>query len=115
VSEQPSAALLSDLKIAGESPKSGYCISAVSYGLQAGMQSFGYAMFMMSDAAVEYLRNTKGFGLGTGPSIVVVDEGMASTMSTSTLTQDIYAYTFGQKGLMAGLGLQGTKISRITR
>jgi len=92
-----------------------YNISAASYGLQAGVQSFGYAMFLMTDGAVEFLSTTSGFELGVGPSIVVVDEGMASTMSTSTLQSDIYAFTFGQSGLMAGLGLQGTKITKIKK
>ncbi len=92
-----------------------YNIAAASYGLQAGAQSFGYAMFLMTDSAVEYLRTTSGFELGVGPSIVVVDEGMAKTMSTSTLQSDIYAFTFGQSGLMAGLGLQGTKITKLKK
>ena len=92
-----------------------YNISAASYGLQAGVQSFGYAMFLMTDSAVEYLSTTSGFELGVGPSIVVVDAGMASTMSTSTLQSDIYAFTFGQSGLMAGLGLQGTKITKVKK
>lgn len=90
-------------------------IAAASYGLQAGAQSFGYAMFFMTDSAVDYLRNSAGFELGVGPSIVVVDEGMARTMSTSTIQSDIYAFTFGQKGLMGGLGLQGTKVTRLKK
>jgi hypothetical protein len=40
-----------------------------------------------------------------GPSVVLVDEGMAKTLSTETLKSDVVAFTFGQKGLMAGLGL----------
>ena len=92
-----------------------YNIAAASYGLQAGVQSFGYAMFLMTESAVEYLRTTSGFELGVGPSIVVVDAGMANTLSTSTLKSDIYAFTFGQTGLMAGLGLQGTKITKVKK
>jgi hypothetical protein len=45
---------------------------------------------------------------------VVADEGFAKTMNTTTLTQDVYAMPFGQSGLMAGLGLEGSKISRFT-
>ena len=44
--------------------------------------------------------------LGTGPSIVVVDAGMAKSLTTTTLQKDVYAFFFDQKGLMAGLGLQ---------
>jgi hypothetical protein len=39
---------------------------------------------------------------------------MAKTTTTTTLKDDVYAFVFGQKGLMAGLGIQGNKIARIT-
>ena len=86
---------------------------AASYGLQAGAQKFGYALFFTTDSAVAYLNSSKGWEIGSGPSLVVVDEGFAKTMSSTTLTQDVYAYVFDQKGLMGGLGIQGTKITRI--
>lgn len=91
-----------------------YKTTGASIGLQAGGQQYGYAMFFMNAKALAELDNAKGFEVGVGPSIVVVDEGMAKTTTTNTLKDDIYAFVFGQKGLMAGLGLQGNKISRIT-
>lgn len=90
-----------------------YSIVAGSYGLQAGVQSFGYAMFFMNDAAITSLNSAKGLEVGVGPSIVVLDEGMAKKATTTTLRDDVYAYVFGQQGLMAGLGIQGSKITRI--
>ena len=86
---------------------------AASYGLQAGVQTFSYALFFMNDGALVALDNTAGFELGVGPSIVLVDQGLAKSMTTATLTQDVYAFIFGQKGLMAGLGVQGSKITRL--
>ncbi len=90
-----------------------YNVVAGSYGLQAGVQSFGYAMFFMNDAALTSLDNAKGFEVGVGPSIVLMDEGMAKKTTSTTLRDDVYAFVFGQRGLMAGLGLQGSKITRI--
>lgn len=90
-----------------------YNTSAVSYGLQAGAQSFGYVLFLMTDAAVAYLGKSDGWEIGVGPSLVVLDEGMAKSLSTTSLREDVYAIIFGQKGLMAGVGLQGAKITRI--
>ncbi|SHO51278.1 lipid-binding SYLF domain-containing protein [Desulfopila aestuarii] len=86
---------------------------AASYGLQAGAQSFGYAMFLMTDSALQYLSKSEGWELGVGPSIVVMDEGMAKSLTTTTGKDDVYAFIFGQKGLMAGIGIQGSKITRI--
>jgi lipid-binding SYLF domain-containing protein len=90
-----------------------YRMVAGSYGLQAGVQSFDYALFFMNDAALAHLDSSAGFEIGVGPSVVVLDEGMAKTMTTMTLRDDVYAVVFGQRGLMAGLGLQGSKITRI--
>ena len=86
---------------------------AASYGLQAGAQKFGYALFFMNNDALAYLRKSGGWEIGSGPSLVVVDTGMAKTLTSTTLREGIYAFVFGQKGLMAGIGLQGTKVTQI--
>jgi len=88
---------------------------AASYGLQAGAQVFGYALFFMNEGALSYLDRSEGFELGVGPSIVVVDEGIGKSMTSTTLSQDVYAFIFDQKGAMAGLGIQGSKITRISK
>ncbi len=90
-----------------------YKTTGASFGLQAGGQKYGYAMFFMNEKALAQLDNANGFEVGVGPSVVMVDEGMAKTTTTTTLKDDIYAFVFGQKGLMAGLGIQGNKISKI--
>lgn len=86
-----------------------------SYGLQAGAQSYGYSLFIMTDSALEYLDRTSGWEIGVGPTVVVVDEGMGKNLTTTTLRDDIYGFVFDQKGLMAGVGLQGSKITRIEK
>jgi lipid-binding SYLF domain-containing protein len=86
---------------------------AASYGLQAGAQWFGYALFFMNANALKYLEDSNGFEIGVGPSVVVVDQGLAKKFSSTTLTQDVYAMIFGQKGFMAGIGLEGSKITKI--
>jgi len=101
--------LLKDGKPAGH-----YNIAAGSYGFQAGAQQFAYAMFFMKDSALTYLENSAGFEVGAGPSVVVLDSGKAKTVTTTTARDDVYAFVFGQKGLMAGMGLQGSKITKVT-
>lgn len=86
-----------------------------SWGLQIGAQSYGYAVFLMTDKAVRYVEETKGWEIGVGPTVVVVDEGVAKNLSTSSLKDDAYAFIFSQQGLMAGISIEGTKISRISR
>jgi lipid-binding SYLF domain-containing protein len=89
-----------------------YNISAASFGLQAGGQAFSYVLFFMNQGALDYLSKSDGWAIGSGPSVVVVDKGTAATLTSTTLSQDVYAFPFGQKGLMAGLGLEGSKITR---
>jgi lipid-binding SYLF domain-containing protein len=86
-----------------------------SWGLQIGAQSYGYAVFLMTDKAIQYVKDTKGWEIGVGPTVVVVDEGVAKNLSTSALKDDAYAFIFSQQGLMAGVSIEGTKISKIER
>ncbi|MGE0716434.1 MAG: YSC84-related protein [Alphaproteobacteria bacterium] len=90
-----------------------YRTTGVSYGLQAGAQSFGYALFFMTTDAVRYLERSRGWEIGSGPSVVVADEGIAGSLTTTSARSDVYAFIFDQSGLMAGLGIQGSKITRI--
>jgi len=69
----------------------------------------------MTDKAVQYIRETKGWEIGVGPTVVVVDEGVAKNLSTTSVKDDAYAFIFSQQGLMAGVSIEGTKISRINR
>jgi lipid-binding SYLF domain-containing protein len=86
---------------------------AGSYGFQAGAQSFGYVLFFMDEASLAYLSKSGGWELGTGPSLVVLDQGFGKNLSTTTLQKGVYAFIFDQKGLMGGIGIQGSKITRI--
>jgi lipid-binding SYLF domain-containing protein len=85
-----------------------------SWGFQAGAQSYGYIVFLMTPSAVSYVHQTQGWEIGVGPTVVVVDQGLAKNLSTSTLKDDAYAFIFSQQGLMAGISIEGTKISRIS-
>jgi lipid-binding SYLF domain-containing protein len=92
-----------------------YSSVGASYGLQAGVQTFGYALFFMNEKSLAYLNKSEGFEIGVGPSVVVVDQGMGKSITSTTITQDVYAYIFSQKGLMAGMGIQGSKLTRISK
>jgi lipid-binding SYLF domain-containing protein len=91
-----------------------YRTGAASYGFQAGVKQFGYALFFMTDSALDYLNKSGGFAIGTGPSVVVVDKGVARSLTTTSLRADVYAFVFDQKGLMGGIGIEGSKITKIT-
>jgi lipid-binding SYLF domain-containing protein len=91
-----------------------YNTTAGSYGFQAGAEQFGYAMFFMNSRALHYLRASEGWEVGGTGDVVIVDEGIAKTLSTTTARKGIYAFFFNQKGFMGGVSLQGTKITKYT-
>ncbi len=109
VGQYGEGALLKGGKTAGY-----YSTVQLSYGW-AGIQKFGYALFLMTDSAMNWINKSDGWELGTGPSIAVMDIGAAKSFSTTTLQSEIYAFFFDQKGLMGGLGVQGTKITKIEK
>jgi lipid-binding SYLF domain-containing protein len=88
---------------------------SASWGWQAGAESYAYVVFLMSDKAVKYVRETQGWEFGVGPSVVLVNEGIARNLTTTTLQDDAYAFVSDQQGLMASLSIEGTKITRIKR
>ena len=90
-----------------------YNLAALSYGLQFGAESFSEAMFLTSSEALKYLDSSDGWSVGTGPNVVVVDAGMGKDVSSTTLRSDVFAFIYGQKGLMAAIGLNGQKITKL--
>jgi lipid-binding SYLF domain-containing protein len=90
-----------------------YQTAGLSYGLQAGVQEYGYALFLMDSGSINNINRADGWEIGSSPSLVVVDQGMAGSISTTTMNKGTYAFFFNQRGLMGGLGLQGSKITRI--
>lgn len=91
-----------------------YKTVAGSYGLQIGAQSFGYALFFLDNEGLKYLKKSEGWEVGVGPNLVIVDEGMARSLTTTTVKSGVYAFFFNQQGLMAGIGIQGSKITQFT-
>ena len=92
-------------------PQGYYTIAAASFGLQAGVQWFSYALFFMNEQALKYLDKSDGWSVGAEPNVAIIDRGAGAQIDSTTLSHDVIAMPFGQQGLMAGLSLQGSKIT----
>ena len=86
---------------------------SASWGLQAGLQKYSYALFLMDKQALANLNSSAGWEVGSSPNVTVLDKGKAISLTSSSLRKGTYAVFFDQKGLMAGVGLQGTKVTRL--
>jgi len=91
-----------------------YNITSAGYGIQAGIQKLSYALFFMDEDSLKYLGKSEGFDVGAAPGLVMGDQGLSGSMSVTSLQHGIAAFIWGQKGLMGGIGLQGTKITGYT-
>ena len=90
-----------------------YNTTAGSYGYQAGIKGFHYTLFLMNNKAIDRLTAAGGLQLGMGPSLVVVDQGKTMGFTTTTLDKDIYAFVYDGKGAFGGVGIEGTKVTKI--
>ena len=88
-----------------------YTIAAASFGLQAGVEWFSYTLFFMDPQALQFLDKSDGWAIGSDPSVAVIDKGAGASIDSTTLSHKVVAIPFGQNGLMAGLSLQGSKIT----
>jgi len=99
--------------IAGERTLGYYNVAGASFGFTIGAQVAGLAMFFMTDAARAALDAASGWEIGTGPTVVALDQGLQANITSTTLTEPVYAISFSQQGLMASLSINGSKITRI--
>ena len=90
-----------------------YSSGSASIGLQVGVQTFGYAVFFTTDVALKNFQRASGWDIGAAPTVVLVDAGAAKNLNTTTLKSEVYAFIFNQEGMMAGIALQGQKISKV--
>src|SRR2546427_8077407 len=79
-----------------------YNTVAASYGLQAGVQVFGYALFFMSDSALRYLDTSGGLRLGPRPSIWGPRARPARALPPPPARPHIFAGLFAPKRALAG-------------
>jgi lipid-binding SYLF domain-containing protein len=90
-----------------------YNLASASFGLQIGAQSYSEVLFFMTEEALAYLDRSRGFELGADVNVAVATEGFGVDATSTTVQDPIVAFVFGQKGLMAGATIEGSKITRI--
>ena len=81
--------------------------------LQAGAQTFSQAYFFTTPEALRTFEETKGFEVGAGLDWAVADFGSSGAISSATLQKPLIVFVWGQQGLMAGVKVEGQKITRL--
>jgi lipid-binding SYLF domain-containing protein len=87
-----------------------YNTTAAPFGIQIGAETFGYAIFFISQKALTYLSDSAGWEIGAGGSITGIYQGLAQSIASTTTQEGLYASVFAQQGLMERVSLNGTKM-----
>jgi lipid-binding SYLF domain-containing protein len=101
--------------LVGQSIVGHYNIVGASFGLQAGVQDESVAIMFMTAEALNKFRESKGWKIGVDGSVAVVTVGVGGVIDSETLRKPIIAFVFNNKGLMASLALEGSKITKIEK
>ena len=100
------------LRVNGSSE--GYYSSASgSIGLQLGVSSRSLVFMFMTEEALNEFTNASGWEAGVDADVTAVDVGATGSLDTTTAQDPVIAFNFGEEGLMAGVSLEGTKVSEL--
>jgi lipid-binding SYLF domain-containing protein len=92
-----------------------YAFAAGTFGFQLGVQRIRYALFFMTDKALDDFRAAEGWTVGADAEVTFPGDGLNLQLSSQTQNRPVIGVVFGQDGLMAGASFQGAKFTRIAR
>ena len=92
-----------------------YNIASASFGFQVGAQQYSIVMVFQSDEALKDFRESKGWEAGVDGAVAVAEWGAGDDINTKTFKDPVVAFVFGNKGLMAGVSIEGSKITKVEK
>lgn len=99
------------LRIAGKTAGY-YNFAGLSIGPQIGVQKTSLIIMFMKESVLEKFRASTGFELGVDANATVITIGANASLDTTKAGEPILAFVFGQRGLMAGVTLEGSKFTK---
>ena len=84
-----------------------------SFGLQIGAQSKALIYVFLTEDAIATFRQRDGWAVGTDATVAVLQAGANGQLDTTTATHPVEVFVLTNAGLMAGVSLEGTKVSRL--
>lgn len=84
-----------------------------SWGLQAGAQSTAVFLLFMTDDALSRFEASDGWSVGADANVTLISVGANAQITTETAQQPVIGFVLSNAGLMAGLTLNGTRVSRL--
>jgi len=92
-----------------------YNITTASLGYQIGAQRKDVVLVFMDEAALKKFRNSDNWQAGVDGTVTVMEYGAEGSVDTTKFKQPIVGFVFGQKGLMAGAMIEGSKFTKLKK
>ena len=92
-----------------------YSSTSGSIGLQIGISSRSLVIMFMTDEALKKFTGSDGWEAGVDADVTVVDTGATGSVDTTTVKDPVIGFNFGEEGLMAGVSVEGTKVSKLDK
>ncbi|WP_454732483.1 MULTISPECIES: BPSL1445 family SYLF domain-containing lipoprotein [Cupriavidus] len=90
-----------------------YSTATASFGPQIGAQSKALVFLFMTPDSLERFRSSEGWAVGGDASVAVLKVGANGNIDSNTATAPVTAFVLTNSGLMAGVTLEGTKVTRL--
>lgn len=91
-----------------------YSVRAASVGLTLGLAKHSEIIMFMTQDALNKFTSSEGWSIGADAGITVVSGGASGSYDTQTQQKPILGFAFAEKGLIADLSFEGSKISKIS-
>ena len=90
-----------------------YKALTTSLGIQVGVGSKDLIILFFDDTAMDNFLYSSGWEVGVDGAVALFTMGAAGASDTITIKDPIIGFVFGQKGLIAGVSIEGTKFTKI--
>ena len=90
-----------------------YQALTTSLGIQFGVGSKDLIILFFDDTAMDNFLYSSGWEVGVDGAVALFTMGAAGASDTITIKDPIIGFVFGQKGLLAGVSIEGTKFTKI--
>lgn len=92
-----------------------YSVSSASIGLTLGVAKRSEIIVFTTQEALDKFVNSKGWSIGAGTGITVISGGASADIDSQTMQKPILGFIFAEKGLIADISLEGSKINKIEK
>ncbi|HET6363693.1 MAG: YSC84-related protein [Nitrospirota bacterium] len=90
-----------------------YSLAAGSLGYQIGAEKYDMVILFMTEEVLNKFRKSDGWEAGVDAEVTLIQVGANLSVETLRSQHPIAGFVFDQKGLMAGVSINGSKFTPI--